>query len=79
MVEFCTESGEVEGLDEQSMARWRELQSQFTLKTRIWPVAPQHLQLSDGHFDALHGPLPSLAALSDPTLSITAEGSSPSI
>jgi len=60
MVDMCTHPEGVEGLNERSVERWRDLRNGFIKKTRDpkWE-APQHLQLSLGYFDDLagHGPL----------------------
>jgi len=37
MVEMCYEPEGIEGLDEGSVERWRELRTDFTAKTRGWP------------------------------------------
>jgi len=57
MVEMCTDSVGVEGLDVGSVERWRKLRIDFIQKT-IWS-APSHLELYFGYFDTLagHGPL----------------------
>ena len=57
MVEMCCDPEGIEGLDEESVERWRKLRINFTQRT-IWQ-APTHLKLSLGHFDSLawHGPL----------------------
>jgi len=67
MVEMCRDPEEVEGLDEESVKKWRKLRLKFTQKTRdgddmYWLVAREHLQLPDSYFDDLlgHGPLPEL-------------------
>jgi len=67
MVDMCARPEDVEGLDEESVERWRKLRLEFTQKTReeveSWRVAPDHLQLPDSYFDDLlgHGPLPALS------------------
>ena len=67
MVEICSDSEGVEGLNEERVKRWRELRLEFTQKTRDgddipWWVAPEHLQLPDSYFDDLlgQGPFPAL-------------------
>jgi len=68
VMEMCRDPEEVEGLDEETVERWRKLRLEFTQKTRgevgleSWRVAPDHLQLPDSYFDNLlgHGPLPAL-------------------
>jgi len=57
MVEMCCDPEGIEGLDEESVERWRKLRINLTQRT-IWQ-APTHLKLSLGHFDSLawHGPL----------------------
>ena len=58
MVEFCRdELQRVEGLDEESVEKWRELRLEFIEET--------HGHLSAEHFDNLpgHGSLPSSPSL----------------
>jgi len=56
MVEMCKEPEGVEGLDEGSVERWRDLRKDFIEKTRDpdWK-APEQFQLPDGHFNDLPG------------------------
>jgi len=62
MVGMCEKIASVEDLNEELVERWRELRAQFIETTSR--SAPQHLRLPDGHFDALHGRLPSLSSKS---------------
>jgi len=70
MVDMCSGVEGVEGLDEGSVEKWRELRIRLIEKTNnlFWGV-PEHLRLSEGHFDNLpeHGPLPGIL----PTLPTT--------
>jgi len=65
MVEFCSEPEGVEGLNEESIKKWRDLRTRFIeiLRYSDWDV-PEQFQLSDGYFDRFpdHGTLPSLPA-----------------
>jgi len=63
MVEFCSKPEGVEGLNEGSRERWRDLRMSFIEPTRYWRV-PEQFHLSNGYFDNLpgHGTLPSLPA-----------------
>ena len=71
MVEMCNEPEDVEGLNTDSVERWRELRLGYTKRTREgnlrWGIqmtdpAPLHLQLPDNYFDDLpgHGILPEM-------------------
>jgi len=67
MVEMCRDPEDAEGLDEESVKRWRKLRLAYTQRIRDgddipWWVAPEHLQLPDSYFDDLlgHGPLSAL-------------------
>jgi len=55
-VEMCRDPEGMEGLDEESVEKWRKLRKDFIEKTRNpgW-VVPEQLQLLDGHFDDLPG------------------------
>jgi len=65
MVEFCSTPEGVEGLNEESIERWRDLRTRLIGKLRH-PLlrVPEQFHLSDGYFDHLpdHGTLPSLPA-----------------
>ena len=56
MVEMCCDPKGVDGLDEGSVERWRELRHNFIEMTTDpdWNV-PEQFQLPDGHFDDLPG------------------------
>jgi len=58
MLEMCHE---LDGPDRESMEKWRDLRANFIEGTRegLFP-APERLRLPEGHFDIVHGPLPSL-------------------
>jgi len=60
MVEMCRDPEGVEGLNEESVEKWRDLRKRIIKNTRApyWK-APEQFQLLDGHFDDLpgHGPL----------------------
>ena len=62
MVGMCEMLASVEDLNEEIVERWRELRAKFIEKTS--KSAPQRLRLPNGHFDALHGRLPSLSSKS---------------
>lgn len=62
MMEMCTESGRIAGLNEKRVAKWNELRARFILKTNMSSDTPQHRQLPEGHFDTIHGPLPYLSS-----------------
>jgi len=64
MVEMC--NSEMGGWDQENVERWKVLQTRFVKKSRegrgpFEPQAPEHLRLPDGHFDVIHGPLPSFS------------------
>jgi len=65
MVEFFREPEGVEGSNEESIERWRDLRTMFIerLRSPFYSV-PEQFHLSDGYFDRLpdHGTLPSLPA-----------------
>jgi len=65
MVEFCREPEGVEGLNKESIERWRDLRTRLieTVRDPDFSV-PEQFHLSDGYFDRLpdHGTLPSLPA-----------------
>jgi len=56
MVKMCSDPEGVEGLDEESVERWRRLRKDFIEKTRDldWEV-PEQSQFPDGYFDDLPG------------------------
>jgi len=56
MVEMCCDPEGVDGLDEGSVERWRELRKDFIEMTRDpYRNVPKQFQLLDGYFDNLQG------------------------
>jgi len=56
MVEMCWDPEGVEGLDEESVEKWRNLRKDFIEKTRNpYYKVPEQFQLLDGYFDDLPG------------------------
>jgi len=58
---------ELEGLSGETVQKWRKLRKSLVRMSReggdmCRRQAPEHLQLPDGHFDTIHGPLPPLSS-----------------
>jgi len=56
MVDMCRDPKGIEGLDEESVEKWRKLQHNFikNIRNPDWKV-PEQFHLLDGHFDNLPG------------------------